>query len=268
MWIRLLGVIITCGTLCLCPAARAEPATTRHLLAGVHAFQDGRYEDALVELRVVARAPDAPDDLAFYLGPTLYKLTRYREALAVFLTSKAARDELSDFYLAETYYQLGMYRKARAMFVGLRRRSVGPVLDAAAARYVAAVDAVYAAPVAAAVVDAYIVQASERAATEPLVAGEMFDEARQVEALLPGGHRHHEIIAALGAAWNAAGQGQAVVAVLAGERALSPDSSWELARAYVAIGERTRARPLLEALAKGAGLHARDAANLLALPGR
>ncbi len=258
---RLFGVLFALG---VCTSAHAEPDTTRHLLAGVHAFQDGRYEDALVELRVVARAPDAPADLAFYLGPTLYKLSRYREALAVFVTSKATRDALSDFYLGETYYQLKMYRKARAVFAALRARSLGPVLDAAAVRYVEAVDDAYRSPVAPAAVDAYIAQAGELVAGDPLVAGELFDEARQVEALLPARHRHNEIVAALGAAWNAAGRAQQVVAVLAAESNLSPESTWELARGYLGIGDRVHARPLLESVASGAGPHRRDAANLLA----
>src|SRR5258708_5119287 len=115
-----------------------DAATARHLLAGVRAFQEARYDEALVELRVVARAADAPVDLAFYLGPTLYKLGGHREALAVFVASRAAPDALTDFYLGETYYQLRLYRKAHAVFAGLRTRGLGPVLDEAAARYVAA----------------------------------------------------------------------------------------------------------------------------------
>lgn len=263
MWRRLLGVLFALG---VCTSARADTDTARHLLSGVHAFQEGRYEEALVELRVVARAPDAPADLAFYLGPTLYKLARYREALAVFVTSKATRDELSDFYLGETYYQLKMYRKARAVFVALRARSLGPVLDAAAVRYVDAVDDAYRSPVAPAAVDVYVAQAGELVASDALLAGELLDEARLVEALLRARYRHHEIIAALGAAWNAAGRPQSVVDVLASEPALSPESSWELARGYLAIGDPTHARPLLEAVARGAGPHRGDAVNLLAHP--
>src|SRR5512140_2057134 len=117
--------------LCVWTHARADdarPAASsgvgRHLLTGVRAFTDGRYEEALVELRIVARAPDAPADLAFYLGPTLYKLGRYREALATFAASRAAPDALTDFYLGETCYQLKLYRKARVVFAGLRTRGL------------------------------------------------------------------------------------------------------------------------------------------------
>ena len=264
MWTRLL--CLTVLALGVCETARADSGTTRHLLAGVHAFKDGRYEEALVELRVVARAPDAPADLAFYLGPTLYKLTRYREALGVFVTSAMTRDELTELYLGQTYYQLSLYRKARAVFVGLRARGVGPVIGEAATRYIEAVDAAYQARPDAVVIDAYVDQARELAPTDPVVAGEIYDEARAVEALAAAHHRHDEIVAALGATWNAAGRARAVVDALSTEPALAPEGSWELARAYRAIGDPGRARPLLEAIAKGAGPHAREAAGMLALP--
>jgi len=246
--------------------ARADTSTTRHLLAGVHAFKEGHYEDALVELRVVARSPDAPADLAFYLGPTLYKLGRYREALAVFVSSTATSDALTDFYLGETYYQLRLYRKARAVFDGLRARGLGPVLDAAVARYIAMVDALYVRAPTPATIDYYVELGTElaKAPDQALVAAEVYDEARQVEALAATPHRHDEIVAALGAAWNAAGRARAVIDVLARDPALSADGRWQLARAYVVTGDLDRARVLLDGLVHDGGPHAKDAAALRA----
>src|ERR1051326_7072843 len=95
---RLIAMLVLATCITVAVADDMASSTGRHLLAGVRAFKDGRYEEALVELRVVARAPDAPADLAFYLGPTLYKLARYREALGVFASSRAAPDALTDFY--------------------------------------------------------------------------------------------------------------------------------------------------------------------------
>ena len=243
--------------------ARAEDATGRHLLAGVRAFKAGRYEEALVELRIVARAPDAPADLAFYLGPTLYKLGRYGEAVDVFVSSRAERDALSDFYLGEAYYQLRMFRKARAVFAGLRTRGLGPALDEAAGRYVDAVDAAFKAPVGDVTIDYYIDQAREIATTDPVLAGELYDEARQLELLGPARPRHAEILAGLGASWNATGRPQAVVDALAGDRALSAEGSWQLARAFAGIGDAAHARPLLDALVRGGGPHAGEAGELV-----
>lgn len=239
-------------------------ATARHLLLGVRAFKAGRYDEALVELRLVARAPDPPSDLAFYLGPTLYKLQRYDEALAVFASSRAAPDALTDFYRGQTYYQLRLFRKARAVFAGLRARGLGPALQEAAGRYVAAVDAGYRTPPAAASIDYYLAEGQERAASDPVLAAEYLDEARQVEALAARPHRHLEILAALAAAWNDGGRPEAVIALAATERTPSPDLTWQLARAYAATGDVTHARPLLEAIAKLRGPHAARATALLA----
>jgi FimV-like protein len=261
--VRILCIVLV--ALGVCAEVRAEDSSTpRHLLRGVHAFKDGRYDEALVELRLVARAPDAPPDLAFYLGPTLYKLQRYDEALAVFVTSRAAPDALTDFYRGETYYQLRLYRKARAVFAGRRARGLGPALDEAAGRYVDAVDTAYKLAPTTASIDYYLAQGLELAGRDPVLAGEYLDEARQVEALAAVRHRRLEIVAALAAAWNAGGRPQAVVELVAGERPASPELTWELARAYVAIGDAARARALLEAIIKTHAGHDTEAAALLA----
>jgi FimV-like protein len=247
--------------------ARADSSpTARHLLAGVHAFRDGKYDEALVELRLVQAAPDAPADLAFYLGPTLYKLGRHREALAVFLASPAARDALTDFYLGQTYYQLRLYRKARATFAGLRARGLGPVLGAAAERYVNAVDALYARAPGPTAVDAYLAegQALLRAG-DAVVAAAYLEEAREIETLAPTSARHDELVAALAASWNASGRSAQVISWLAGlAPPLAPPVAWELARAYVTRGDAGAARPILERLVAGGGPHANEAARLLA----
>lgn len=241
-----------------------DGATARHLLLGVRAFKAERYAEALVELRLVSRAPDAPADLAFYLGPTLYKLQRYDEALAVFAASRAAPDALTAFYLGQTYYQLRLFRKARAVFAELRARDLGPALHDAAGRYVAAVDAGYQTPPTAASIDYYLAEGLERAAADPVVAGEYLDEARQVEVLAAQRYRHLEIIAGLAAAWNDAGRAQPVIALVAAERAPPPELTWQLARAYVATADAVHARPLLEAIRKARGPHAAEATALLA----
>ncbi len=241
-----------------------DGATARHLLLGVRAFKAEHYVEALVELRLVARAPDAPADLAFYLGPTLYKLQRYDEALAVFVGSRGVPDALTAFYLGQTYYQLRLFRKARAVFAELRARDLGPTLHDAAGRYVAAVDAGYQTAPAATSIDYYLAEGLERAASDPVVAAEYLDEARQVESLAAQPHRHLEIIAGLAAAWNDAGRAQAVIALVTTERAPPPELTWQLARAYAATADAGHARPLLEAVIKARGPHVDEATALLA----
>jgi len=256
-------LLVVLGTAPL-SAADTSPSssTARHLLAGVRSFKDGKYEDALVELRVVARAPDAPADLAFYLGPTLYKLGRYREALAVFVSSKAAPDALTDFYLGQTYYQLKLYRKARGVFASLQARGLGPVLETAAASYVEAVDTAYRKPPEVVTIDSYIDTGRAALANEPTIAAEYLDEARLVEAL-GSAHRHDELRGMLGAAWNATGRTTQVIEIL-GDGAGSAEVRWQLARAYVTSGDAAHARPILDALVKARGPHAEEASGVLA----
>ncbi len=229
---RALCVAVLIG-LCATAYGQGDPApastTPRHLLAGVRAFKAAHYEEALVELRIVARAPDAPEDLAFYLGPTLYKLGRYQDALDVFLGSTAARDTLTDFYLAQTYYRLALYRSARSVFADLRTRGLGPALDAAAGEYVAEIDRGYARAPQPVVVEAYVAQGV--AIANPRVSAAYLEEARQVDELA-GTRRADEI-------------------------------GWELAKRYVVLGDSARARPILEPLAAGHGAHAAEAADLL-----
>jgi uncharacterized protein HemY len=240
-----------------------DDATARHLLQGVRAFKAERYDEALVELRMVARGPNAPADLAYYLGPTLYKLHRFDEALAVFLASRAAPDALTDFYLGQTYYQLRLFRKAHALFADLRARGLGPALHEAAGRYIALVDATYQAPPQAGSIDYYLSEGVARAASTPVVAGEYLDEARQVEALAREPHRHLEILEALAAAWNDGGRPQLVLG-LAIEPAPSLELTWQRARAYVATGDAAHARPLLDAIGKANAARAAEAAALRA----
>jgi FimV-like protein len=113
-------------------------------------------------------------------------------------------------------------------------------------------------------IDYYLAQGLELAGRDPVLASEYLDEARQVEALAAARHRRLEILAALAAAWNAGGRPQAVVELLAGERPGSLELTWELARAYVAIGDATRARGLLEAIVRTHAAHDAEAAALLA----
>jgi hypothetical protein len=226
------AALALCALIALGASARADDSTQRHLLAGVRAFKAQHYDEALVELRVVQLAADAPADLAFYLGPTLVKLGRDREAIAVFVTSRVAADPLADFFLGEAYYHARLYRKARGVFAGLRARGLGPALDDAAARYIAAIDAAYAITPGDSVVDAYVALAHDT--EDAVLAGEIWDEARLVDTISTRHARAADIRAAL-------------------------DAAWEIART-------THSLAALQAIARSGGAHAADAASMLASP--
>jgi tetratricopeptide (TPR) repeat protein len=206
-----------------------------HLAAGVRAFQAGRYDEALVELRMVEQGPDPPADLAFYLGPTLYKLGRYPEALLTFRRSSAPPDTLTDFYLGQTLYQLALYDQAREVFAGAAARGLGPRLDEAARRYLAVIDRLYAVAPGPATVDAYLDSGARLLARgDAALAVAYLDEARRAEAR-GRPHRHQEIVLGLG-------------------------------RAYLGVGDVGRARPLLLSLAAEEGPLAAQARALLTQP--
>jgi hypothetical protein len=113
------------------------------------------------------------------------------------------------------------------VFLALRERGLGPALDDAAARYIAAVDRGYATPPPAVVVDTYLAQGL--ALADPRLRAAYLEEALAVEALLPARYRHDDIV-------------------------------WSLAQVYVKLGDG-RARAMLESLAGGP--HADAAAALL-----
>jgi tetratricopeptide (TPR) repeat protein len=152
--VRRIGVLVA---VVWCAAAQAAPGrpTSARLLEGVRAFQAADYARALEEFTAVQQARDAPPDVAFYLGPTLYKLGRYEDALEVLAPSRGS-DGLADFYLGQTYYQLRLYRQARGVFAALRGRGLGPRLGAAADAYVTLVDQLFAAAPVEPAVDAYL----------------------------------------------------------------------------------------------------------------
>jgi tetratricopeptide (TPR) repeat protein len=181
----------------LSSASALADDTTAHLLAGVRAFQAGRYDEALVELRFVERARDAPADLAFYLGPTLYKLGRHGEALVVFRRSRAAPDTLTLFYEAQTLYQLALYDHAREAFQRAAARGLGPRLDAAARRYIDVIERLHAMSPGPAAIDAYLEAGARlRARGEALLATVYLDEALRLSAR-GRTHRRDEIVAEL-----------------------------------------------------------------------
>ena len=186
---RLVSLVLAVS---LAGIAAGDPSS--HLLAGVQAFQSGHYDEALVELRLVERSARPPADLAFYLGPTLYKLGRASEALVVFRRSTVPPDTLTELYLGLTLYQLALYDQARTAFASAAARGLGPRLDAAARRYIAVIDQLFATPPGTRTIDAYL-DAGLRllARGERELAEAYLQEAARAEQR-GNPHRHEEIV--------------------------------------------------------------------------
>jgi tetratricopeptide (TPR) repeat protein len=217
-----------------------EPSrTTRHLLDGVRAFREGRFAEALVEFRVVERAPDAPVELSFYLGPTLYKLGRYKEALEVFLGSPSPRDEITEFYLGTTYYQLKLFDAARRSFTALKGR-LGPKLAEAAVRYVQEIDGLLIKTPLPSVTDRLFAQAhAALLANQTFTAGAFLEEALLMEARSAPADRPPP------------------------QRAATLAEFTKTAKSMLSAGDSARARPLLRALTLVAGTEGDEARHLL-----
>jgi FimV-like protein len=227
--------------LVLSGAARADSSdVTAQLLDGVRAFRGDRFDEALVHFRDVERRGGAPD-LALYLGPTLYKLGRYAEAQAVLARQhrRGPRDAVADYYLALTYHRLGLTQLARRVFAGLDAREAGPRLAEGAARFVAAIDARVPSP---AELPRLLAQADT---DDPARAAAALDAAE--EALLratPGSPERLRAATLVARQALAAGAEASAFELLAGET--DPRVEVELARAALALGDRGKARALLD----------------------
>ncbi len=111
-------------------AVSAGPGAGEHLLAGARAFREGRFDAALVELRVAERlgAPEA----GAYAGAALVKLGRAEEAVEAFASSPPGDDDLLDWYRAVACYDAKLYTCADQALAKLDR--AGPKVAAEVAR--------------------------------------------------------------------------------------------------------------------------------------
>lgn len=240
--------------------AGADPATVgdagAHLLAGVRAFRADRHEEALREFRLVEQAGGS-EDLALYLGPTLYKLERFEEARAVLARAHRAgvRDAVADYYLGLSYQRLGLGRLARAIFSSLDVDSAGPRLAAGAARFVAAIDGERARGTV-----ADLLAAAERGPADLA-----FDQAAEAWLRSASGSPERSRAAAL-VVRHAEPAGAAVVALdlLDGDASLPVDLRLSLLRVLLRAGATARARPLFDDIRRRGDAASRTAAEELA----
>jgi len=125
-----LRAVVLCSLLLCFTLARAQTASSadEHLLSGATAFQQGRYDKALVEFKV-AKTLGTDDDVLWYIAATLVNLKRHSEGLETFLQAQAkvprGRDALLDYYEAVASYELKLYHRAETLLTRVGRQA-GP----------------------------------------------------------------------------------------------------------------------------------------------
>ncbi|MSP61563.1 MAG: hypothetical protein EXR72_14735 [Myxococcales bacterium] len=235
---------------------RASDPREAHLFAGVRAFRADRFAEALDQFREVERAGGARQ-LGLYLGPTLFKLERYPEARAVLAARQRAGppDGVADYYLALTYHRLGLSRLARLVFASIHGAEAGPRLAEGAARFIAAIDA------RPPTVDAAVYLAAAEA-LETSRPDEAFDNAREALLRAAAGSSERARAALLVARLALSLDAAPLALELLGDEATPPPAlAVELARAALAVGDRPRARVLLDGARRGGDAATRDAAD-------
>lgn len=114
----------------LCGLAEATPASGVFFEAGVAAYRDGRYEDALQFFLTARKEGDASEQLVYNLGVTYYRLGDYRSAQASFetLTSYPKAAPLAHYNLGLVALETHRKSEARAQFEQALRTTTRPQL--------------------------------------------------------------------------------------------------------------------------------------------
>lgn len=164
---------------------RADSGTQEELLRGVRAFRAERYEEALITFRLLQGGRSVPE-IGFYMGITLHKLNRHREALVAFRGARRAglREPVGEYYQALSCYRLGLLARARQGFASLLSPTpgapdAGPRLREGAGRFVQRIDGMLAGQPAAGRFEAAL------AAAEGAPAGEAAEWMEEAALLLP-----------------------------------------------------------------------------------
>lgn len=169
-------------------AARADDS---HLLAGIEHFRSGRFEPALVELKV-SRQLGTRGDIDWYIAAALTKLHRVDEALEVFAAARAsapdAGDPLLDYYHAMACYEARLLLCADGLLARVEA-AAGPRVASQARKVRADIAAVLRAEPPASAIDACLATGREAAsAGRAALAAIYFREAGALAARRADGH--------------------------------------------------------------------------------
>jgi tetratricopeptide (TPR) repeat protein len=241
--------------LCALVLALSAPAGA-DLAAGVRAFREERYEDALREFGGGPQSAEA----RFYAGAARYKLGRHEEALedleAALEGDPRLQAGVGSLYLALARYALRLYQSSREPFERAERDARGTRLGKLAREHLDAI-----AKLPRAKEDAlrfYLGRGLERAAAgRPRLALAYLVELRRIDASYA-----QELVALhLAASWNALAHPKDALAALGAVKGPGPDV--QRGRALLALGRKDEALSALEGAAKSGEAPWAEAARAL-----
>ncbi|MFT3838280.1 MAG: hypothetical protein QM723_14955 [Myxococcaceae bacterium] len=167
-------------------ARAAEPT---HLEQGAAHFRAGRYDEALVELKVATRLNEGKE-AQWYVAAVLQKLSRTEEALEAFGRAEAeapkAEDALLDYYRALACYDAQLLHCADRLLEKVEREA-GPKVSGQAKQLRARMKPVLAQPPPRDAIDVLTARAtSARGASRDFAAAAFEREAKELTQAIEG----------------------------------------------------------------------------------
>lgn len=156
--------IVTAGALCAARSVFAQEETTAvsadaHLVRGIDYFKDKKYDEALVEFLIAARARPEDGSICHYLGAAYYEKGDFDESLAKFKEGFSLApgfgDEFSFYYVGRLCYRSRLYIGARGWFGKIIDQNPNSKFSGEARRFVSEIDALLATPAENATIDWY-----------------------------------------------------------------------------------------------------------------
>lgn len=182
--------------LALALSGSSRAAEPTHLEQGAAHFRAGRYDEALVELKVAARLNEGKE-AQWYVAAVLQKLSRTEEALEAFGLAEAqapkAEDALLDYYRALACYDAQLLHCADRLLEKVEREA-GPKVSGQAKELRARMKPVLAEVPPRDAIDVLIARAtSAKGAGRDFAAAAFAREARELSNRLPDHHRAHDL---------------------------------------------------------------------------
>jgi tetratricopeptide (TPR) repeat protein len=176
--------------------AQARAAEPSHLEQGAAHFRAGRYDEALVELKVATRLNEGKE-AQWYVAAVLQKLSRTEEALDAFGRAEAeapnAEDALLDYYRALACYDAQLLHCADRLLAKVEREA-GPKVSGQAKQLRARLSKVLAEPAPHEAIDVLIARATTaKTSGRSYAAAAFVREAKALSKASGDQYRAHDV---------------------------------------------------------------------------